>query len=59
MKQKLSELTSQPPLLDLGTFIIRPFQDDLLWMENDIGEGMTILKDDLATALNKFFDEVF
>lgn len=57
--KKLSELCSQPPILEFEGFVLRPFDGWHLYLEHPSGEGTTILRAEFLGTLIKLFERNF
>lgn len=58
-ERSLHELCSQPPLFEFEGFVIHPFDDWNIWMENPRGEGSTIRRAEFLATLAKLFERNF
>lgn len=57
--ESISHKCSQPVILEVDGFTIRPFDKDSLWLECRDGEGMQVDKEDFADWLDEKFWEHF
>lgn len=56
-EKRLSVLCDQEPIAEFEGFILRPFDEWNLWIENPLGEGMTIRKAEVLGFLVKLFKD--
>ena len=58
--EKLSDVIQRgETILEFGGYTIRTFDAEALWMENEDGEGATVLRGVFKDWLNKLFIETF
>lgn len=58
-QKKLSELCTQEPIMEFEGFILRPFDEWHLYLENPHGEGTAIQKAVFLGWLVRLFKETF
>lgn len=58
-KRSLTELCSQPPILEFEGFVLRPFDGWHLFLEHPNGEGTTVRRAEFLNALAKMFERNF